>query len=30
MVFTQKAYELNTKSLRVTDEMWSLINNMRR
>ena len=30
MIVTQRAYELNTKSLRATDEMWSLANNMRR
>lgn len=30
MISTQRAYELNTKSLRAADEMWSLANNMRR
>ncbi|MEA3423167.1 MAG: flagellar hook-basal body complex protein [Bacillota bacterium] len=30
MISTQRAYELNTKSLRAADEMWSLVNNMRR
>ncbi len=30
MISTQRAYELNTKSIRAADEMWSLVNNIRR
>lgn len=30
MLTTQRAYELNTRTLRAADEMWSLANNMRR
>lgn len=30
MLETQRAYELNTRSLQAADEMWSLANNMRR
>lgn len=30
MVVAQRAYELNSRTIRVADEMWSLANNLRR
>lgn len=30
MMMTQRAYELNTRTLKAADEMWSLANNLRR
>lgn len=29
LIITQRAFQMNTQALRTTDEMWSMVNNMR-